>query len=63
MPVYSLSCNSCGHKYDTLYFKGLKLPDKWVCSRCESKDVVQVKETPHPIEEDKHGVGSCPCCF
>lgn len=64
MPVYTLSCKSCGHEYDTLYFKGLQLPDKWVCSRCESKDVVQIKETPHPIEKEKeHGGGSCPCCF
>jgi len=64
MPVYLLHCKSCDHKYETLYYKGLKLPDKWACSRCESKDVVQVSERPHPIEEEKeHGGGSCKCCF
>lgn len=62
MPIYSLSCQACGHHFETLYFKGLKLPDKWVCTSCESEDVVQEGETPHPWEQE-HGGGSCPCCF
>ncbi len=62
MPIYSLGCQNCGHHFETLYFKGLKLPDKWVCTRCESEEVVQEAETPHPLEPD-HGGGSCPCCF
>ena len=61
IPIYTLACPDCGHRYETVVFQGLKVPDKWVCSRCQEGRVQEEGKRPHPLEGG-HG-GGCPCCL
>lgn len=62
MPIYALNCRECGHHFETLYFKGIKIPDEWTCPQCESRDVEKESEEPLAMEIEGHG-SSCKCCF
>ncbi len=64
MPVLTLACPECGHKFQGLVLAGTRPPEEWVCSKCGSRkaEVVPDKEpVPHPWEGE-HGIGLCPCC-
>src|SRR5215471_7587830 len=64
MPVLTLECPDCGHRFQGLVLAGTRPPEEWVCSKCGSRKakVMPDKEPiPHPWEGE-HGVGLCPCC-
>src|SRR2546421_6529029 len=64
MPVLTLECPECGHRFQGLVLVGTRPPEEWVCSKCGSRkaEIVPDKEpVPHPWE-GVHGVGLCPCC-
>lgn len=63
MPIYQLQCPDCQHRFTGMVFEGTRLPEVWVCPRCDSETVQALKDHPaayHPMES-RHG-GGCLCC-
>jgi len=63
MPVYTLYCPDCEHRFKGMVMAKTEPPREWVCSQCGSRRAAPAPDaTPerHPWEE-KHG-GGCPCC-
>lgn len=64
MPVYTLVCPDCGHRFKGLVLAGTRPPRIWECSQCGGADAGPDPETPpraHPWEGKGHGAG-CLCC-
>src|SRR5207253_10996737 len=64
MPVLTLECPECGHRFQGLVLVGTRPPEEWVCSKCGSRkaEVVLDKEpVPHPWE-GVHGIDLRLCC-
>jgi hypothetical protein len=62
VPIYQIYCSSCDRTFQGVVFAGAKLPERWVCSKCEG-DAELLQDHPpvaHPLEQE-HG-GGCPCC-
>jgi C4-type Zn-finger protein len=66
MPILTVECPECGHRFQSLVLTGTRPPEEWVCSKCGSRkaevDATQPAKQ-HPWEkEGSHGIGLCPCC-
>ncbi len=66
MPILTIECPNCGHRFQGLVLAATRPPEEWVCSKCGSRKAeVDRNEPPvlHPWEkEGAHGIGLCPCC-
>lgn len=64
MPVYTLTCPDCGHRFQGMVLAGTRPPRIWECSKCGSRDAAPDPDVPplvHPWEGQGHGAG-CLCC-
>ena len=64
MPVLTLECPGCGHVFKGMFLAATKPPEKWVCSKCHSKDARAINSgvaEAHPLDSG-HGLGRCQCC-
>jgi putative FmdB family regulatory protein len=63
MPVYTLQCPDCGHRFNGMVMAHSAQPREWACSKCGGRRAAPTPESlprPHPWEEG-HATG-CPCC-
>jgi putative FmdB family regulatory protein len=63
MPVYTLQCPDCDHRFKGMVMLHTEQPREWVCSQCGGKRAVPepgTKPEPHPWERGR--AHSCPCC-
>lgn len=63
MPVYTIHCPDCGHRFKGMVMARAATPREWVCSQCGGRRAAPLTGSvpePHPWDEG-HAAG-CPCC-
>ncbi len=63
MPVYTLQCPDCEHRFQGMVMAHTEPPREWVCSNCGGRRAEPAPGTrpePHPWEQGT--VKGCPCC-
>jgi uncharacterized protein YlaI len=63
MPVYTLECPDCHHRFKGMVIANAEPPREWACSQCGSrraKPAPDAHPETHPFE--RAGASGCPCC-
>jgi hypothetical protein len=63
MPVFSLHCPDCGHRFKGMVMAHTNPPCEWACSRCGGRRAAtEPGSTPEPHPWEHGSAGGCLCC-